>query len=102
MTDVNEQIRQVAFEYGKAIGWREYYGVGDGSLQIFDEMNARCGQLWRELIALGAYADDEHSVFKEQYRLSYLEGLDASPIRPSGYDFYGYDYEEPEDEWGDD
>lgn len=65
-------VKRVAFAYGRAVAVRERYG---NHSSYFYDLNERCLSLYRQLIELGAYADDENSKLKNEYRESYLDGL---------------------------
>lgn len=90
-------VSETAFQYGKAVGWREHYAHGEND-RLFEECDQRCMALWKKLIALGAYVDDEGSDFHPQARAHYLAGLESVPDREPDWEEY---WENMYEEFGD-
>lgn len=67
---------ELAFTYGKAVARRERF-AHTMNMHLFNELNQRCMTLWKQLAEEGAYADDERSVLKDEYRADYLRGLEG-------------------------
>jgi hypothetical protein len=70
---ISEELQEVAYQYGKAGAWREYYAIRAG--RSFDTYDQFCGTLWKKLIDLGAYVDDEHSELHPEVREYYYRGM---------------------------
>lgn len=91
------EIQKIAFEYGRAVAWREYY---EYDLEIFDSLDADCMNLWRRLIEIGAYEDEEHTILSDEARKQYFEGMNSVPTKASMFFDWedGTDWQEDHDE----
>lgn len=90
------EVQDVALQYGTAVAWREYYAEDAG--YEFQDYDRQCKVLWKKLIALGGYVDDEGSELKPEVRPYYLEGLESVPQREIDYEEY---WEHMWEEFGD-
>lgn len=69
-------LEQAAFDYGHYVAMREVSAKSSTSLfYIHDEI---CRGLWNKLIDAGAYADEEHSILKDEYRPYYVAGFEGT------------------------
>lgn len=91
------ELQEVAYQYGEAVGWREYYA--DDAGYEFRDYDRQCKILWKKLISLGAYVDEEGSEFKPEVRQYYLDGINSVPDREPDWEEY---WERMEWEFGDD